>query len=147
MTLVLHGYCTSSNNHKWLSGVVARKVENSTGTPFLPPANEVCEGYVFTRVCHSVHGGVGGEYLGRHPPGRYTLRQVHPPQAVHPPQRYTPWAGTPPSHSACWDTVNKRLVCIPLECILVQTHFYRPQGKVMFSESSVSHSVHRGCMM
>ena len=24
---------------------------------FLPPANEVCEGYVFTRVCHSVHGG------------------------------------------------------------------------------------------
>ena len=24
---------------------------------FLPPANEVCEGYVFTRVCHSVHKG------------------------------------------------------------------------------------------
>ena len=24
----------------------------------LPPANEVCEGYVFTRVCHSVHRGV-----------------------------------------------------------------------------------------
>ena len=24
---------------------------------FLPPANEVCEGYVFTRVCHSVHRG------------------------------------------------------------------------------------------
>ena len=24
---------------------------------FLPSANEVCEGYVFTRVCHSVHGG------------------------------------------------------------------------------------------
>ena len=23
----------------------------------LPPANEVCEGYVFTSVCHSVHGG------------------------------------------------------------------------------------------
>ena len=22
----------------------------------LPPANEVCEGNVFTRVCHSVHG-------------------------------------------------------------------------------------------
>ena len=27
---------------------------------FLPPANEVCEGYVFTRACHSVHGGGGG---------------------------------------------------------------------------------------
>ena len=25
----------------------------------LPPANEVCEGYVFTRVCHSVHKGGG----------------------------------------------------------------------------------------
>ena len=23
---------------------------------YLPPANEVCEGYVFTGVCHSVHG-------------------------------------------------------------------------------------------
>ena len=26
---------------------------------YLPPANEVCEGYVFTRVCHSVHSGEG----------------------------------------------------------------------------------------
>ena len=26
-------------------------------SPLLPPANEVCEGYVFTGVCHSVHGG------------------------------------------------------------------------------------------
>ena len=29
--------------------------------PFLPPANVVCEGYVFTPVCHSVHrGGMHG---------------------------------------------------------------------------------------
>ena len=27
----------------------------------LPPANEVCEGYAFTRVCHSVQGGGGVE--------------------------------------------------------------------------------------
>ena len=26
-------------------------------TSFLPPANVVCEGYVFTHVCHSVHRG------------------------------------------------------------------------------------------
>ena len=26
----------------------------------LPPANEVCEGYVFTSICHSVHRGGGG---------------------------------------------------------------------------------------
>ena len=31
--------------------------------PFLPPANEVCEGYVFTRVCHSVRGGVSQHAL------------------------------------------------------------------------------------
>ena len=34
---------------------------------FLPPANEVCEGYVFTPVCHSVHRG---ECLGPGPGGR-----------------------------------------------------------------------------
>ena len=34
---------------------------------FLPSANEVCEGYVFTRVCHSVHGG---GCLGPDPGGR-----------------------------------------------------------------------------
>ena len=28
------------------------------GVSLLPPANVVCEGYVFTHVCHSVHGGV-----------------------------------------------------------------------------------------
>ena len=37
---------------------------------YLPPANEVCEGYVFTGVCHSVHkgGGMGRAWLlrGRH---------------------------------------------------------------------------------
>ena len=40
-------------------------VSSSNGLPsnskallnFLPPANEVCEGYVFTCVCHSVHRG------------------------------------------------------------------------------------------
>ena len=31
----------------------------------LPPTNEVCEGYVFTRVCHCVHGG-GGWYPSMH---------------------------------------------------------------------------------
>ena len=34
-------------------------------TVFLPSANEVCESYVFTPVCHSVHGGGGGGVRGR----------------------------------------------------------------------------------
>ena len=74
---------------------------------FLPRANEVCEGYVFTRVCRSVHKG-GGTWAGT-PPGRYaTPRQVHPlgryPPGRYPPGRYTPtWAGTPLGRSACWE--------------------------------------------
>ena len=48
--------------------------------------------------CLSVHGGVCHTHiLDRHPPAR---------------------ADTP-SPSAYWDMVNKRAVCIPLECILV----------------------------
>ena len=136
------------------------------------------QGYVFTRVCYSLHKGgreVPGQVPpppGRYtpqagtPPGRYTPGQVHPPRQVHPlagtpppagtptskytprqvhpsplwqvhPQagtsprqvhhlgRYTSWAGTPslrqvhPPNNACWDTFNKRAVCILLECILV----------------------------
>ena len=36
-------------------------------TLLLPPANEVCAGYVFTRVCHSVHrgGGLGPGWRSR----------------------------------------------------------------------------------
>ena len=67
--------------------------------------------------------------LGRHPLGRQTPRQT--------PQADTPWANThtpgqtppiqpssacwdtQPLRSACWHTVDKRAICIPLECILV----------------------------
>ena len=62
-----------------------------------------CEGYVFTPVCHSVHGG--STWAGTpprrytltptprdqvHPPGRYTPGQVNPTRAATPPGRYTP---------------------------------------------------------
>ena len=58
-----------------------------------------------------------------HPPSRHTPPRQVPPWQVHPPTGTFPWAvppkaGTPPDHSACWDTVNKRAVRIPLECIL-----------------------------
>ena len=66
----------------------------------LPPANEVCEGYVFSRVCHSVHGG--GTWVGA-PPGPGT--QVPP----------------PPPREQCMlgDTGDKWAVRTILECILV----------------------------
>ena len=72
----------------------------------------------------------GTSPLGRYapkagtPPGRYPPGQVHPLGQVHPQAGTPPWAGTPPlgrytPGNACWDTVNKRVGRILLECILV----------------------------
>ena len=48
------------------------------------------QGYVFTRVCDTVHGGGGWSTKAGTPPGRYTTpRQVHLPAGT-PPRRYTP---------------------------------------------------------
>ena len=55
-----------------------------------------------------------------HPPNRYTPGQVHPPGRYTPGQVHLPGRYTSYPHSACWDTVNKRAVRIPLECNLVQ---------------------------
>ena len=77
-----------------------------TGMLLLPPTNEVCEDYVFTRVCQSFcsRGGVPGQVhppsprTGTPPLSRYT--PSHPPGQVHPlagtpTGRYTSLAGTP----------------------------------------------------
>ena len=90
---------------------------------FLPPANQVCEGNVFTGVCLST-GGVCHIACWKTPPhadtplplGRHQTGQT-PPPGRHPP------AKTPPVHSAYWDTVNNPAVRIPLECILVTLTF------------------------
>ena len=126
---------------------------------YLPPANEACEGYVFTGVFLSTRGAglplvPGGPATHTHPwadtphpSGQTPPRQTPPGQT--PPGRHTPPGQTPsprqththpgqtppltagirphpvhagihiPLPSACWDTVNKRAVRIPLECILV----------------------------
>ena len=54
-----------------------------------PPANEVCEGYVFTCVCHSVHGG-GGVCLNAcwdPPSGADTPPRSRPPAEQTPPEQ------------------------------------------------------------
>ena len=92
------------------------------------------QGNVFTPVCHSVHGRGclplvrGGVLphtpqadtacLGRHSPGKTHLPWADTPLSRHP----TPRPDTP-LRSACWDTVNKWGVHIPLACILVQLYF------------------------
>ena len=77
---------------------------------FLPPANEVCEGYVSTGVCLStggclplVLGGVCHTPLGRHPlspPDRH-------PQGRHP-LLSACWDRAPSAQCMLWDTVNKQ---------------------------------------
>ena len=79
----------------------------------LPPANKVCECYVFTDVCLSIgesvplHDGMhsrGRHPLGRHPPadtplGRHSLDRHSPgqtPPGRHPPPRQTPFPGRHP---------------------------------------------------
>ena len=68
-----------------------------SGYSLLPPANVVCEGYVCTRVCHSVHR-VPGQVHPPTPGTRYIPQnQVQPPGPGTPPLRpsKTPGPGTP----------------------------------------------------
>ena len=65
---------------------------------FLPPANEVCEGYVFTGVCLSTGGSASGPGVcGRHPLADTPFWQT-PPFGRHP-LSDTPMADTPPGDS------------------------------------------------
>ena len=72
--------------------------------------------------------------LGRHPPGRHPTGkhpQADTPWADTPlGQAPPPWADTPP----CWDTVNKRVVRILLECNLaVKYRSEYPLSKIPYS--------------
>ena len=54
--------------------------------PLFLPTNEVCEGYVFTPVCHSVHRGVGSAQVHA---------GMHTPQEQIPQDQTSPWEQTP----------------------------------------------------
>ena len=88
-----------------------KKISQHVLFTLLPPANEVFESYVFTRVCHSVHrGGYLDRYTpSKYPPGRYTHPRQVPPSRVGTP---------PPSRPQCMLEYGQQ-VRIPLECILV----------------------------
>ena len=45
---------------------------------FLAPVNEVCEGYVFTSVCHSVHRKGSASREGSLHPGGWANPPLHP---------------------------------------------------------------------
>ena len=77
---------------------------------FSPPATKLEQGYVFTHVCDSVHKGAGLPqcmlgYPPPHGPGTPPLAKRHPLARQN-----------PPAQCMLGDTVNKRAVCILLEC-------------------------------
>ena len=76
----------------------------------LPLANEVCEGYVFTPVCHSVHrGGVclSACWDTPTPRSRHPREQTPPradtPGSRHPQEQTPPLGADIPPHSKCWE--------------------------------------------
>ena len=110
---------------------------------FLPPANEVCEGYVITPVCQSFcsqEGCLPQCMLGyTHPPeqtppgaeppmgsdtprSRYSPQEQTPPRSRHPAgSRHPLGADTHQEQCMLGDMGNKQAVWILLECILVFT--------------------------
>ena len=105
---------------------------NSIICRLLPPANEVYEGCVFTRVCHSVHrGGVSrpisrGEVLGSGLGGVVQAHTRGGDSGQHPGRRVSrPRPGGVSQHAlrqtpppSRW--LLLRAVCTLLECILVK---------------------------
>ena len=110
--------------------------------PSYRPQRSCGQGYVFTRVCDSVHRGVSASvHAGipplwgqtppgsRHPPEQTPPGSRQPPGSRHPPEQTLPWEQTPPRStpprsrhppkSRLQHKVNEQLVRILLECILV----------------------------
>ena len=84
----------------------------------LPPTNEVCEVYV-SQVSVCPQGGPTPLHavIADNPPWAHPLLGTPPPPDRYPPPgRHLP-AQCMLANSQCWQTVNKRAVRIPLECI------------------------------
>ena len=95
----------------WVDGV---EELNISVVHLLPPATKLGQGYVFTRVCDSVHrlGGYPSMHRGRPPSKADPLARRPPWQGDPPPwQGRRPWQGRPPGkaepppplRSACWE--------------------------------------------
>ena len=96
----------------------------------LPPGMKLGQGYVFTGMCDSVHGGVclSASWVAPQgagtPLGAGTPRAGIPLGADTPPGADTPQEQTPPPvQSMLGDTVNAQAVRILLECNLVYNCF------------------------
>ena len=119
------------------SGEVATAADSYWNAFFLLPANEVWGSVIFLHL--SVILFTAGVCLSAcwdtHPPGsRHPWSRHPPPRSRHPPweqtpleqtpsprSRHPPMGADPPAQCMLGDTVNKRAVCILLECNLVNT--------------------------
>ena len=89
------------------------------------PQQSCGQGYVFIRVCDSVHRG------GCLPQCMHPWEQT-PPRSRHPPQsRHHPPGSRHPPESRLQHTVNERPVRILLECILVN---YNKEAGRLYAE-------------
>ena len=97
---------------------MANQLTRLSVTSFLPPAMKLGQGYVFTGMCDSVHGGgVSASVHAGIPP--HPLQEQTPPRSRHPLGTDTPRNRHPPAQSMLGDTVNAREVRILLEGIRV----------------------------
>ena len=93
--------------NRWKHDFTFYSINNDSGShflPFLPPANEVCEGYVFTGICLSIRGSLSGGQgsLSRGTGVRETPRTVKS-------RRYTSY----------WNAfLSNDVILVPLEFLL-----------------------------
>ena len=114
-----------------------KTVANLPSIRFLPPATKLGQGYVFTRVCDSVHRGVCPIACWDTPPpgpDHCMMGYIPRDQRQAPPRdqrQAPPWDQAPsPSPAQCMlgDTGNKWAVRILLECNLVIKSVNQPNG-------------------
>ena len=92
-------YCEGGDRTRGLEPVRNYFRMGSTVNPvledaLLPPATKLGQGYVFTRVCDSVHGGGGSASVHA---------GIPPPRSRPPPEQTPPLEQTAPVSSACWE--------------------------------------------
>ena len=85
--------------------------------------------FLHLSVSHSVHRGVSAHCMLGYTP-QVSTPWAGTPLGRYPPGRYTP-TGSYPLHSACWDTVNKRVVRIPMGCNLVAYRFPNTSNELL----------------
>ena len=117
----------------WMSGQYASYWKAFLFSCYSPQRS--CEGYVFTPVCHSVHGGGLPQCMVGYPtPSGAATPQTRPPWSMHPPRDQAPPRTRPPHQEQ--RRLLLRTVCIQLECILVDFCFllffwlWRGEGRV-----------------